>query len=255
MDQSTPSNDDENKSQAQKIFRKAAFQGFYQILTQAPGVWKGPEARFYRVEKQRMMEHVEPFYWGPIVTAFLLATFRVSGSRSFLRFKDRYLFGLGNNNTSKSRIQQHEEPNYHRSRRQTSRMEKEAEKQQPVDVVKEQPVTWPTDLAVSIVCGVSSILWLSKPTKLQQDFVTAPLLPGKSLIHQHVCPEMVAALEKTNTVFQSMRKKEDPFATFVKNCQARSNVIDMRRRRLAESENPDVIPYPGIKGISLRDND
>ena len=226
---SSAARDDEQKTLTRNAFWRVAQEGLYRILEEAPAVWKGSNSRFYRAEKSIIMEHVDPFYWGAVVTVFLFATFRVSGSRRYTQFRDWYLYGKNNGLRSWS-------------------------DQKAVQILAEDATRLPTDAFVSLFCGLSSMVWLSKPSKLHQDFSQSPLVWGKSLIHEHVCPSMVDAYTeqlRRNPRVEHLSKEDNvlkTFATFVQNCQIRSSVIEKRVEQGAER--PDVIPYPGIKGVT-----
>jgi hypothetical protein len=226
--------------QARQTFWKAAQDGLFRVLEKAPTVWKGRDARFYRAEKQIIMERVEPFYWGFVVTAFLFATFRVSGSKTYIRFRDSYIF---NKHASPVAQQPQKTP-----QKWTGHLERESKRKEEL---KGEASRLPSDLIISMLVGCSSVFWLSKPKLLHEDFSAAPLVSGRSLIHQYMCPDLVNAYG-TKVDPRVFRSHDDDFLitfeTFVKNCKIRSSVISDREK--AGAERPDVIPYPGIKGVS-----
>lgn len=230
---------DEVKLRAREAFWTAAQVGFFRVLDQAPQVWKGREARFYRAEKKIIMDHMDPFYWGFFVTGFLFVTFRVSGSKAYLRFRDKYIFRT---------TPLHMETAAPQQQQWTSHLERETKKKESL---MKEAVSLPVDLFLSVLCGASSILWLSRPKQVHKDFSAAPLLPGRSLIHQNMCPDLVEAYEKKvdASAFQNPLNEDDvlrTFQTFVTNCKIRSKVISTRRQ--SGEDRPGVIPYPGIKG-------
>ena len=248
------SRDDELLTRARNSFWKCAKEGFYQLVDHAPTAWKGRDARFYRAEKQLIVKHVEPFYWGGVVTLFLFATFRISGSRFYQQFRTSYLSTI-----SAKRVGTPPGGGAASSGWTSHLEEKAAERQH----LFRDSIQLPVDVLLSVMLGASSILWLSKPKQqLAQDFATSPLLPGKSLIHEHVCPIFVQAQAPFAHVMQdsnTSRMRDDDgdatvlhtFATFCQNCQLRSRVIEERR---ANEARPNVIPYPGIKGLSSYDS-
>lgn len=105
----------------------------------------------------------------------------------------------------------------------------------------------PVDALLSVMCGCSVVVWLTQPSKLRQDFVTAPLLPGRSLIHQYMCSGFVDEYRRfdwdagvdNDAVLQTFRD-------FVENCEIRSTIEE--HRKIQNDPDPDVIPYPGIRG-------
>ena len=101
--------------------------------------------------------------------------------------------------------------------------------------------------------GLSSVVWLSKPSQeIAQDFVAMPLLSGRSLMHEEVCPIFVQ--EYVEKWKQQQQQPEDAlfqtFERFVQNCQLRTQIIE--QRQLEQEPRPDVIPYPGIQDPTTR---
>lgn len=242
---------DELRSQARRAFWKCAEEGLYQLVDSAPKVWKGRDARFYRAEKQLIETHAEPFYWGGFVTLFLFATFRISGSRFYQQFRATLSASLTRNVTRHPGG--HTPPGAVSSKSKwTSHLENKTAEQQHLS---HESVPLLIDMMLSIMLGVSSVLWLSKPQQLSRDFCTSPLLPGKSLIHEQVCPIFVQAQAPFASIIVAQDSNGDPdsdtlqtFATFCRNCQRRSQVI--AERQAAGEPRPNVIPYPGIKSTS-----
>lgn len=105
----------------------------------------------------------------------------------------------------------------------------------------------PFDVFVSIMCGSSATVLLSNPTKLQNDICEAPLQPGKSVISETMCTDMEALYAQT---MGSIEENNDAtlaaFKAFVDNCRIRSQFV---RNRIGNSNQPDVVPYPGLEGV------
>ena len=230
-----------NISDAKAAFWVAAKNGFQKFFKQAPDAWRGTESRFYRDEQRMVLTHVEPFYYGTMVGVFLFATFRISGSRRFLQFRDKFILSK---NAHALPIDAHQKSNW------KSHIEKMEEKQQSSF---EEALSGPMDLLLSIVCAFSSAAWLSKPKRLVEDFSQSPLLPGRSLIYTCACPDFMRIRDKYYDEGSSFPAGDDLFASFqafAVNCKARSRVIAAREKD--GNEHPDVIPYPGIKGLRNR---
>lgn len=231
-------------------FWRVANNGFSRLMEEAPPAWKGSEARFYRNELRMISEHLEPLYWGSFVTIFLFGTFRVSGSRWYAQIRaTHWARKNGSQNTiptqyRESNFQQLKPPEW------KSYLGQRAEKE---NAHCGEMLQLPTDVLLSILCGMSSILLLSKPSQLRQDFAEAPLLPGKSVVSDCLCDEMDAAFNQLcadpSVLTEEFVKQDDTlltFLTFVKNCRIRSDYIRARERE--GKIRPDVIPYPGLEG-------
>jgi hypothetical protein len=91
---------------------------------------------------------------------------------------------------------------------------------------------------------------LADTVKLQRDFVRAPLLPGKSLVDEYLCQEIVQAYDAFDS--KAFHERKEPllltFHAFVTNCKTRSGFVD--RRRKFGDDRPEVIPYPGLLGMT-----
>ncbi len=219
-------------------FWVAAKNGFRKFYKAAPEAWRGPESRFYRDEQRMVLTHVEPFYYGTMVGVFLFATFRISGSRRYLQFRDKFIL---RKNADVLPTQEHQKSNW------KSHIEKMEEKQQSSF---EEALSGPVDLLLSVVCAFSSAMWLSKPKRLVEDLSQSPLLPGRSLVYTCVCPEFIDVYDKYYEEGTPLPDGDDllvAFQAFALNCKARSRVIATREEN--GNEQPDVIPYPGIKGV------
>lgn len=224
-------------SEIKAAFWVAAKDGFRKIFKQAPDTWRGRESRLYRDEKSMIMTHLDPFYYGTMVGVFLFATFRISGSRRYLQFRDKYILRK-DTKVSQPQIQQKSEWKSH--------IEKLEEKQKSS---LEEAIGGPMDLFLSVICAFSSAAWLSRPKRLVEDLSQAPLLPGKSLIYTCACPDFIEIYDKNYGESSPTSVDDDLFAAFqafALNCKARSRVIATRKD--SEIKHPDVIPYPGIRG-------
>lgn len=237
-------NDNEsNASDIKAAFWAAAKNGFRKFFKQAPGTWRGPESRFYRDEKKMILTHVDPFYYGIMVGVFLFATFRISGSRRYLQFRDNFIF---RKNADVLQTQAKQKSNW------KSHIEKMEAKHQ---ASFEDALSGPMDLLLSVICAFSAAAWLSKPKRLVEDLSQSPLLPGRSLIYTCACPDFIQIYDKNYSYEESsaLPAGDDllvSFQAFALNCKARSHIIATREE--SGNEHPDVIPYPGIKGLRHR---
>lgn len=235
-------------------FWTALKNGVFRLLDDAPREWNGPDQRFYRAEKELMAENASPFLNGLAATAFLFMTFRVSGSQWWIRTAQRA-----------SRQQQQQPttshatappsttaPSTHSTPQFTSYLEQQA--QQRNQLISDA-LRLPTDLLVSLLCGCSATAILLDSQKLENDLATAPLLPGKSLVHKHICPEFTRHLTSSSNSTATAPSntnttKLSTLETFVRNCQVRSQFLASRQQ--TSVRHPDVVPYPGLQGIRLQ---
>lgn len=235
-----------------------ATSGIVRLFSTAPFAWRGPEGRFYRNERLVLKELVQPFQYGLMVTGILFATFRISGSKRYLLFRDKYILGKSAE-AMKLKDQKQQWKSY---------FETQEEKQKRV---VEELLRLPSDILVSVLCGCSTVILLKDDSKIYNGVASAPLLPGKSLIYEQVCPDVVQAFDEKldQRVFQlpknerksessrfsflsdflSSENDEEVFkalVTLVHNCKARSTFIEQQRQ--AGVVRPDKVPYPGLTG-------
>lgn len=229
--------DEKRREECSKLWNVAR-EGFSRLVEEAPAAWNGSDARFYRTEKQTITQHLDPFYWGGVVTLFLFGTFRISGSRWYARFYETYLSRQQSKQLPKSDFKQRSTT---QQREWKSYLDHKAE--QKTELASEV-VRLPTDILVSLMCGASSVALLSNPTQLKKDFAEAPLVSGKSMIYECICSDMEKAYDPTVNPGD-----DDTLRTlqmFARNCRRRSNYIGTREREGVAR--PDVVPYPGLDG-------
>jgi hypothetical protein len=232
---------------------KSTWKGFTHLLEQAPQTWRGPDARLYREEKEWITQGaINPLFTGVFVSTFCFITFRVSASRWWAQLQKTYFVRnqqqLPNIAKQQSASSQQEQQQPWRST-----LEREAEKRRrEISELSQLPI----DFVLSILLGCSSFFLLFDSKKFRRDFSTSPLLPGKSLMHLHVCPEVSFTFQELqrNEQSSSMTMTDDDetllmFETFVKNCQIRSAYIQNQT-----GNRPDVVPYPGLAASKLRES-
>lgn len=231
---------EELRSRARAQVWPIAKRSLYRLMDSAPDVWRGHESRFYRTEKALIIEHLSPIYWGGCVGVFLFVTFRVSGSRWFHRLRSQYLQRTcSSNKASPSMLpfQQQQQP-------WKSHLEQQAEAKQEIMA---EAMRLPSDILLSLLCGISSVLWLWQPKKFQRDLVRAPLLPGKSLVHECACDDLLSVYESTDRRVLDGDATLQTVGALVDNCRIRSAYIE--ERRSDGDPRYDVVPYPGLKGV------
>jgi hypothetical protein len=245
----------ECRKNARIAFWKVAKEGLWTLIEQAPSQWSGPEGRFYQAEKAIISKHVEPIYWGAVVSLALFATFRLSGSRMYSRFRESFVKKASTNPaniqqnataSSSSQFTQTKKPEQWRSY-----LDQQAEK---TSVTQKELFELPADIIISITCGCSAILLLIQPKQIKDSFIEAPLNHGKSVVADIFCPAMISAYKKSvdpRIVTKDNIQNDDTinmFLSFVKNCRTRSDYVAYREQ-LGTVKRPDVIPYPGLEGV------
>ena len=208
------------------LCRKAATTFF----DEGPKVWKGDEAKFYRAEKAVVTKHLQPFYHGMLSGCFLFLTFRISGSRWFASLRQRFLGRLSPTTPPPGSTNLQTQGVGGNHTKYKGFLERKMDEK---SALKEEASQLPFDIFVSIMCGLSVAVLLLDRKQILDDFVETPLLPGKSLVHQHVCPD---ALELPLEFMGSNQSEESKYLqALVKNCLLR------RKAQI------DIVPYPGLK--------
>lgn len=218
------------------------------MFQEAPWAWRGPEQSRYRVEREKILTHLRPIGMGFFVTAFCFVTFRVSGSKWWVQIRDTYLrmFSVeGAAATTTTMGGRSSTSGLATNRPPAGYMTRQAQTKQ--DQVREL-MQLPLDLTLSVMLGSSAFLLLFDSDQLQDDLVQMPLLPGKSLVHECVCTDVVRAVQQAHQ--QGLLDSADEetkqfFVYFVENCDKRSRFFE-RQRELGHSS--DLVPYPGLVG-------
>jgi hypothetical protein len=234
---------EDSQAQAKNTFWRVGSSGLVKLIENAPSTWKGPEQRFYRAERELIVEHASPFYWGAMVSGVLFLTFRVSSSRRFVQFRETYFRKVP---------MAHREPTSVKSEKVHGRWQSYLDKQtEEKEEIIRSSLSLPTDIIVSVMCGFSSAAILFDNAKFQKDLARAPLLPGKSLVHTYMCNDVVKAYADCEQLdLDVFSEAKDPlirtFQAFAINCTTRAAFIE--RRRAFGDDRPDVVPYPGLLG-------
>jgi hypothetical protein len=243
----------EVRKNARIAFWKVAQQSTWKVIEQAPSVWSGSEERFYRAEKKIVTKHVEPIYWGAVVSLILFTTFRLSGSRLYSRFRESFVKTQSTSTTTSATKNTSSYTQTKKPEQWKSYLDQQAERTKEA---QKDLLELPTDIIISITCGCSSILLLSQPQQIKKDFIEMPLQPGKSVVNDIFCPEMESVYRKhvdprilTKEIIQT-DDTMNMFLSFVKNCHSRAEYITYQKQiGTSTIKRPDVIPYPGIDGV------
>ena len=246
---------DLRKSASESLWR-CARTGFWRLYEEAPRVWNDPrEARYYREEKRLVQEAADGVKFGAFMGVLILVTFRVGGSKWFTRWRQR-----NNINFSAHAMETSESATLTPAAPRTSYKTYSEQQAEKVEAAYLEARNWTTDVILSIMCGLSSALLLTDTQKIGQDLVSAPLLPGKSVIYSDVCPAMTSAYEAVDPeVWKDLTEKERTllmFHNFVQNCRIRKEFLTMNAQTeesvvegFIQDKTHDVVPKPGLDGF------
>lgn len=203
-----------------------------QCVTDAPAVWKGPNGHAYMYERSLIERHTKPVIWG-IGSAFIsFFSFRLSSSRTFEQFRRQYIRKSAPAPTPSKA---------------TTPLEQRKELQQEL---MSQAISIPKDLLLSLAIGVSATGFLMDWNIIRQDLERAPGLPGRSLLADKMCPNMIELYNSTPPrVWEQQHGDEtlQSISTIVRNCQRRAKLEASERQRLGLSDDQPVsIPFPGF---------
>ena len=65
------------------------------------------------------------------------------------------------------------------------------------------------DIAISILVGMSTTIYLTRPAILLQDLSRSPLLPGKSVLSEELCEPFTKEMQKINEGFHTYSVGDD----------------------------------------------
>ena len=185
------------------------------IKEPAEGAIVNPEE--YAAERRMITPHLTPFVWGTTCVAVSLFSIRLG----------RWYQGrtLGRTATSSSLNNGRNRSNYNttttttaaaieRNRLQDLRSNKSpqgyghynnnnvdnnpASYQNQTNALLSNLSTLPVDLAISLLVGISTSIFLTRPADLLNDFSNAPLLKGKSVLREELCPPFSQEMELIN---------------------------------------------------------
>lgn len=203
-----------------------------------------------RAEREKILTHLQPAAMGLFVTAFCFATFRLSGSRWWKQVREMYFYNspVGASSTTTA-LSSSSLSNQHFLARQTEN------KQERIRELMQLPL----DLMLSILLGSCTFLIQFDSDKLQEDVVQMPLLPGQSLVHECICPNVVEAVlacskqansDDNSTTVVGDEETQKFFLKFAENCQTRSRFV--QRRQQLGVPHPEWVPQPGLQGPITR---
>lgn len=243
------------ESKAAKAFWEIFNDRFYKLVSDLPAVWKGSED--YKHE-QAIIKHVaRPFFFGGFASIVIFANFRLMANKSFqnkMRFrhspvpKKKEKVDAPATQTKQSKRRQEQE-----EFKSSLSIEEESRK----ELIKKEIETFsglPLDFMLSTIVGLSitSFLFTGRDNmdRNRNAFETIPLLPGKSLVAQYMCSDMINVHDRMPTTLWNEVDNDitlQSFRRFVRNCQIRNKEEQRIREQLLLSVDEEVlIPLPGI---------
>lgn len=235
-------------------------EGFGNVLGNIRSSWYGVEGVFYTREKERLRKYMPPFQYGLASSVFLFLNFRAISNPVFQKWRKNVWQRIRpssttNNTTGASQQQQQQQHGIGYLQKKREIRTEEGLKSMKVI----------TDLLVSLSVGFSGTLFLleAKKEDIRIDYEEAPLVAGRSLIADEICPGMLKLHRSNPSIRQVLEdtklKKEqrkweqsDPsivtFETFLQNCKKRSDYESKIRKEQRKSEKfPILIPHTGLR--------
>ncbi|KAL7455290.1 hypothetical protein ACHAWC_006837 [Mediolabrus comicus] len=215
----------------------------------------------YAAERRLMQPHFTPFVWGATCGAITLVSMRLG------RWHQARTTTLGKSNSafnSNSNGSLLNSPNYastmtSKNTLQDMRRSKPPQSygnynnNRPSNNQLSSLSTVPVDLAISLLVGISTSIFLTRPDDLLKDFAKTPLLQGKSVLSEELCqpfsqemyrinqgyhvynaPSIDNSTEKQVISFQELWKDDNigeleslkAIRDFVVNCHKREHIIE-----------------------------
>ena len=216
---------------ARSSFRSVVYDGAMQVISDAPVVWKGPQAQEYYYERSLIENMCKPAIWGVGCTLVTFAAFRLGASSHFQQFRRRFL-------------RKGEAPKIEAAPSSPLEQRQEQQKQ-----LLGHALSIPIDLFISITIGISATAFLIDKKKTRKEFERIPGLPGRSLVSETMCPGMVQIYKKTSPEVWDYMDDDtmSTMRTFARNCQRRAFIEEkVRRNKGLPGEEPVSLPFPGF---------
>ena len=165
----------------------------------------------YAAERRMITPHLTPFVWGTSCVVVTLASIRLGRW-----YQGRMIGRAATSSSSSSSL-------YNRSNRTTSAIERNRlhdlrsnkstqgygqyndnmnmgnhPSSYQKNALLSNLSTLPVDLAISLLVGISTSIFLTRPEDLLQDVSKAPLLPGKSVLREELCVPFTQEMDIIN---------------------------------------------------------
>jgi hypothetical protein len=264
-----PQFDDRIVAAAKSALWDALAQGVANVIANMNSSWYGTHAVYYSREKEALeRKYVPPFQCGVAATLALFVGFRVTGNPGFQTWRrsawQRYMVGppkstptnnvpsavhdLGVGKSATQRLRAPAPPSMGYLER-----TRQAEVERALKSMK-----FLTDFLVSLSVGTSGTLFLleAKKDTMRRDLEDAPLVPGKSLVADQLCPGLLQLSRGDSSVEQALtlptaRIQEDPmlttFVTLIGNCRKRADYEDRTRKEEGREKDALIlVPHTGL---------
>lgn len=221
----------EELAQVKSKFWEILQNGVTNVMSDARNVWNSSRGTEYASEKAVISRSYQPVIWGVYSACLCFITFRVSGSKNFQQFRQSLLSGGRPPARKPEAPAQPAQPQQWKS---FSERQMDANRD-----LLDSATSLPTDLLLSCMLGISVTALTTRPAVLRHNIESSPLLPGKSLLSKHLCPDMSKLHDRVGS---DLWKNEDEtlrsLRTFVLNCRKRQQLEHKIRaeRGLPDSE-------------------
>jgi hypothetical protein len=220
-------------------FWSTLLDGLSNLASDSDRAWYGPCSKDYELEDAMIQKCGQPILWGTGTTCLCFLSFRLAGNRHFMQFRSRIM----GTPTTRKPMMQSPDGNAKQWKSYSERvMEEKKEKYSDI-------LALPTDMALSVMLGISIGAINTDPPLLKNSLETAPLLPGRSLISEHLCADMTNLFHQVDPKLweKDDDKVLDALRIFVENCRKREELAQEIRH---EQQLPDgylvSIPHPGV---------
>ena len=195
--------------------------GFADVMKNGWPIWVGPNGHEYAAEKRARADAVAPLIWGAgaAITCFL--SLRVSRTDWFIKYRNQMF------PSSRPRVTKPVKFTQKQDHYVSPIEEANKEAQAKLSKLTEGAV----DVFVSLLVGVSSGLIILDPWTVNTRFQEIPLLPGRSLVAQRLCPDVQLFVQELNKKPWSKEDESIEHARmFARNCRIRHMVEDEVRQ-------------------------
>lgn len=244
-------------SKVKRLLWSETAEGLGNVMGNIRSTWYGDEAVFYTREEERLRKYIPPFQYGLAATVFLFLNFRVTGNPGFQKWRQNVWQRIRPSSSSTTSPTTGIPPPQQQGYLETKR------KTQVEEALKSMKFL--TDFLISLSVGTSGTLFLleAKKEDMRIDYEDGPLIPGRSILADDMCPGMLKLYQTDPSIRQVLedneRKKEQrkweqsdhnlvTFSTFIHNCTKREDYESKIRKEQGKSENdPISIPHTGLR--------